>query len=71
MLAKGKRTIAPSPCFNDYSEDKELDSQKKELLQETSEFIKRRQESLSNKIKLLNEAPTEVKILKFETQPNL
>lgn len=71
MLAKGKRTIAPTPGFNNNSDDKEVDSLKKEQQLESSELIKQKQESLSYKIKLLNEAPTEVKILKFEIQPNL
>jgi hypothetical protein len=30
MLAKGKRTIAPTPGFNNNSDDKEVDSMKKE-----------------------------------------
>ena len=52
MLAKGKRTIAPTPGFNNNSDDKDEDFLKKEQQQESSEFIKRKQESLSYKIKL-------------------
>ena len=36
MLAKGKRTIAPTPGFNNNSDDKEVDSMKKEQQYDTS-----------------------------------
>lgn len=40
MLAKGKRTIAPTPGFNNNLDDKEVDSQVKEQQQEPINCIK-------------------------------
>ena len=40
MLAKGKRTIAPTPGFNNNSDDKEEDSLKIEQNQESFNCIK-------------------------------